>query len=191
MKKILLFLFIITACQPSEPTRETIIRQQAEAALKKTMNDPDSYEFVSLVLIDSVTNKENMDKHKKNLAVAVYNEEERIANAKELPRIYDAKKRKEFQFRLDQLKKIDVKMDSIELALGDELNEVVCYNYALTFRGKNAFGGKVMNTYYLQVHPGPSYNIFNASEKESDIKNSLLAYPGYNEVIVPLKAQID
>lgn len=68
MKKTFLLLSLITiafaSCNEKKTTQDDIIRQKAEELITKNMNDPDSYEFVSLEIVDSTTYKDNIT-HKK------------------------------------------------------------------------------------------------------------------------------
>lgn len=60
---ILSIAITLSACgsdSTSTLSRDEIVKQNAEAHLKAVMNDPTSYEFVSLKLVDSVLYKDNI-----------------------------------------------------------------------------------------------------------------------------------
>jgi hypothetical protein len=59
----LIFFFTMTACtkSPAE-VRAQAVKEQLEGELKKSMNDPDSYEFLSLELVDSTFYRDNARK---------------------------------------------------------------------------------------------------------------------------------
>lgn len=78
MNKILLSFTVISlflSCN-NEPAQNDTIRQNAEELIKKNMNDPESYEFVSMQVIDSTTYKNNIE-HKKKLYIGFLESEKR------------------------------------------------------------------------------------------------------------------
>jgi hypothetical protein len=56
-------IFSITSCSNPKPkilSKEEIVRKNVEEYLKTKLNDPESYEFVELKIIDSVLYKDNI-----------------------------------------------------------------------------------------------------------------------------------
>jgi len=85
--------FLFAGCKENQPTQFDVVKSNAEAYIKEKMNDPSSYEFVNLVLIDSTTYKDNIE-YRLNLfnnrLTGAISEVERLERYKiELPSLYD------------------------------------------------------------------------------------------------------
>ena len=144
--------------QPSEatPSQHDIVEANAEAYLQDKLDDPSSYEFVSLELMDSVLYKDNIEY-----------------------------RRKQFAGRDQDLKTqaILIKIDSIETGLGEKSNEVASYTYLFKFRNNNGFGAKVLNERIIQTTPAPELGIVNMASDRDGLFLNPNDFPGYLEMV--------
>lgn len=118
----------------------------------ESLNDPDSYEFVSLDLVDSTTFADNI-----------------------------AYRRDYFTQRKDDPKNARILsgIDSLENLMGEKTNDVASYRYLFTCRANNALGAKVINTFHVQTGPVPAYEVINITQDEDRIILNPNEFPGY------------
>ncbi len=140
------------------------IRAQAETMLKARLDDPNSYEFVSLTLFDSLSYGDNIKRlqshRQQDLESRIYMDGKAPANDK----------------------KMLAGIDSIRTALGPRVNETACYKYAFDFRAKNAFGAKVLNSHIVQVGPAPDYKVLMVASNKGELLSYPNTFPGYDEL---------
>lgn len=156
VSSILFFsIVLLVACQPSAKkplTMDEMVLEKAEEYLKDKLNDPDSYEFVGLILIDSVLYKDNIE-CRRNI------------------------------FKDRDNKVLVAKIDSLEKAMGDMVNDVASYTYLFSFRSNNAMGAMVLDEYYLQTGAGPNYEVLKLAGDWDETLLTPNVFPGYNEMI--------
>lgn len=167
-----------TSCS-TEPSQKEIVKNKIETKIKSAMNDPASYEFASIELIDSTTNKINFEYTKSSLEMDLEFQEKQLksdsikysqAEFESLKKIYKdgidkyRPKVKNTKSELDKIEKIKQK-----LAENGELDKVVSYEYLFSFRGNNKLGAKVKNTVIVQITPAPEYEIFNLTTNKDEI----------------------
>ena len=175
------------SCSSKAPSPADIVRKNAEAYLKENMNAPDSYEFVSLTLIDSVLYKDNVNYRKnmfdKNVKFAQNLLEQSKKSFEEFGTAYYEEEIKKYKAEIAKNELILNKIDSIANGLGEKLNGVASYTYLFKFRGNNAFGNKILNECYLQTDPAPEFNIINVTDDKDKIFLNPNDFPGYLEMI--------
>ena len=177
----------VVSCSFKAPSQADIIRKNVEAYLKENMNDPDSYEFVSLMLIDSVLYQDNVN-YRKNMfgEYAQFAQdllEQSNKRFEEFADIYYEEEIEKYKAEISRNELIIEKIDSIANGLGERLNEVASYTYLFKFRGNNAFGSKILNECYLQTDPAPEFNIINLTDDKDKIFLNPNDFPGYHEMI--------
>lgn len=158
MKNLLLILLVLLIGCKSAPKEKTekpltideIVRNSTEEYLKDKLNDPDSYEFVKLVLLDSVLYKDNVEYRRDR-----FNDDPEVL----------------------------AKIDSLESAMGDKVNEVASYTFVFSFRATNAMGAKVLEEYYLQTGESPNYEVLNLAEDMDQLYLNPGDFPGYIDMI--------
>jgi len=191
---LLFFAFVAWGCNNQQDTREEsktqkeIVRDNAEAYLKPNMNDPESYEFVDLTLMDSVIYADNVEYRKNHFSRDLESNRRSLERQEEykdgaLSSMYNEEEVAKLEERIGRNNKILEAIDSLEVALGDELNDVASYTYIYSFRGNNAFGAKVLNEYILQTNPAPDFEIINMTTDEKRIILNPNNFPGYQEMI--------
>jgi hypothetical protein len=184
----LLTLIGFTSCTEKQPTQDEIVKKNAEEYLKPKLNDPNSYEFVKLELIDSILYSDNIKYRKENFQKDIeYNKEnlERQARYKtEIPSIYKEEEVAELNDKIAKNDKILIAIDSLETALGSKKNDVVSYTYIFSFRGNNALGAKILNEYIVQTDPKPELTINNMTDDKDKVFLNPNDFPGYREMIV-------
>ena len=179
MKKILLSFTVITSLFLScnnEPAQNDVIRQNAEELIKKNMNDPESYEFVSIQIVDSTTYKDNIE-HKKKLYIG-FLESEKKALDKSLDKNDIESSRIEIQ--KDSL--IIAGIDSIEKEMGNNVENVASYTYILKCRGNNKLGAKVLVDYYIQTKTAED-KIINITDSKNKLYFNPCDFPGFADLI--------
>jgi len=178
MKKVVLFVCMVAvfaAC--GNQSKENILRKKVEAEFIQKMNDPKSYEFVSLNQTDSITYlqsiKENVDYYKMELDFAKHQYEFSTTAIPSDDSIKYAQDIVKNQFMINGL-------DSLEKVLNNKLNYVGCRTYTWTFRAKNAMGALTLGDYYVQVNDKDS--IVNVTDNTKKL-NLTCDIPGYDELL--------
>ncbi len=185
-----LFAFIaigLTSCAKKQPTQDDILKKNAETYVKEKMNDPSSYEFVKLELMDSITFNENIEYRKNYFSGNMeYDQsllERQEGHKTEIPSIYNEKDIEELKAKIEKNERILSKIDSLTTLLGDRKNEVASYTYIFSFRGNNALGAKILNEYVVQTDPAPDFKIINMTDDKDKIFLNPNDFPGYREMI--------
>ncbi|WP_106832246.1 hypothetical protein [Parabacteroides pacaensis] len=173
MKNILIFLlpFLLTSCfVPQKPSKEDIIKNNLVAYLHDKLDDPQSYQFVSLELIDSTTYLDNINYRRRDFEDGI-KFHERIADSPD-----------EYINEINRDKRILAKIDSIQTALGDTVNHIAAYKFLFKFRSKNAFGAKVLNEYILQTTGSPLFEIIQMTNDPDKVYLNPNEFPGYRDM---------
>jgi hypothetical protein len=173
-----LVVIILVSCNNQKKEKQEIIQTQydivkenTESYLSKKLNDPESYEFVELKLIDSVLYKDNIE-YRKQFFIELRDET--------YPLIY---KDAELSDKIQECNNILSEIDSIALALGEKVNTVASYTYLFSFRSTNSFGAKVLGEFILQTDPAPMYNIINMTDDKNKVLLNPNDFPGYKAII--------
>lgn len=184
------FAFIalgLICCTNKQPTKDEIVKNYVEAYVKKRMNDPSSYEFVKLELIDSIVFSDNIAYRRDYFSRNIENDKSSLENQEryktEIPSIYDEKKVEDLRAKIEKNERIISKIDSLASLLGDRKNAVASYTYIFRFRGNNALGVKVLNEYVVQTDPAPDFKIINMTDDKDKIILNPNDFPGYREII--------
>ena len=189
---IYMIVFTMTACsspgEQSKPlTRDDIVKMNLDEYLGSRLNDPDSYEFVELKIMDSVLYKDNIEYRRnyfiRQLEYEKDNLERQLDYKKTIPSMYDENEVLKIRGSIDKNNKILSGIDSLEIVLDDMVNNVALYTYYLSFRATNSFGAKVLNEYILQTDPAPDYEIINMTDDQDQIILNPNDFPGYREMI--------
>ena len=162
-------------CDSSLQKKELTIQENAEKIIKAEMNDPDSFEFDKLILLDSVTYKQNIDYWR-----AVFELRTQLAEKalqKEIgfkttnPRVYKEEYLQIIKDDISQKTSIVARIDSVEFQNQGNLNDVAIYTYLYRFRANNVFGGKILNSYIIQVGGAPHFQIMGMEKSGKDVGN--------------------
>jgi hypothetical protein len=185
-----LFAFIaigLTSCAEKQPTQDDIVKKNAETYVKEKMNDPSSYEFVKLELMDSITFNENIEYRKdyfsRNMEYDQSSLERQEGYKTEIPSMYNENDVEELKAKIEKNERVLNKIDSLATILGDRKNEVASYTYIFSFRGNNALGAKILNEYVVQTDPTPDFKIINMTDDKDKIFLNPNDFPGYREMI--------
>jgi len=185
-----LFAFIalgLASCSEKQFTQDDIVKRNIEEYVKEKMNDPSSYEFVKLELIDSITFNDNIEYRKdffgRNMEYDRSSLESQERYKTEIPSMYDEKEVEALQAKIEKNKRVLSKIDSLATLLADRRNEVASYTYIFSFRGNNALGAKILNEYIVQTDPAPDFKIINMTDDKDKIFLNPNDFPGYREMI--------
>ena len=80
------FAFVVlglASCSDTQPNQSEIMRKNAEEYAKTKMNDPESFELVSLVLIDSVLFSDNIEVSKNDFSKYLEQDQSRMKSLEE------------------------------------------------------------------------------------------------------------
>jgi len=175
----ILFITLIS-CKEKTPTRDEIVKNNVEKYLKDKMDDPKSYEFVELRLVDSILYKDNVkyrkDGFQKDLKYEKGNLEYQEKNK-------DEKMVIELKTKIERIENILTKIDSLEYNLGQKLNDVASYTYNFRCRGNNKLGAKILTEYILQTNPSPDFKVINLTDNQDKVFLNPNDFPGYREMI--------
>ncbi len=185
-----LFVFIaigLSSCSENQPTQDDIVKKNAEEYVKEKMNDPNSYEFVKLELMDSITFSENIEYRKdyfsRDMEYDLSSLERQEGYKTEIPSMYNEKDVEKLKAKIEKSERILSKIDSLATLLGDRKKEVASYTYIFSFRGNNALGAKTLNEYVVQTDPAPDFKIINMTDDQDKIFLNPNDFPGYREMI--------
>jgi len=185
-----LFAFIaigLTDCSEKQPTQDEIVKKNAEEYVKEKMNDPSSYEFVKLELIDSITFSDNIEYRKNYFSRKIEYDRSSLERQEryktEIPSMYDEKEVEDLKAKIEKNERVLFKIDSLATLLGDRKSEVASYTYIFSFRGNNALGAKILNEYFVQTGPAPEFKIINMTDDKDQIYLNPNDFPGYREMI--------
>lgn len=162
----------LAACG-SSPTevRDKAVKEQLEAKLKAAMNDPESYEFASLTLVDSNLYSDNAAALRGNwqqfrdIYQGTISREQRYQADPLLNSLFDAENLRKAENNLASNNAVVAAIDSLALAMGADTNHVASYTYEFAFRGKNAMGAKVLSQKFVQTGVGPKFEIITVEDK--------------------------
>lgn len=159
MKKLLIPMIAIVmglSFASCEKTQEQILQEMIEAKLKENMNNPKSYEFVSMSSTDSIMSKwkEELEALLMEQSVKALNSKnKRLYSQSDMKYLYSHKERIAF---LDSVKINNNKMDSILKVYESKMNSYVPklkgYSVLFKFRGQNEFGATVLNEYKIVLN---------------------------------------
>nr|DAN18506.1 MAG TPA: TRAF PROTEIN, TRAO PROTEIN, TRAN ADHESION, BACTERIAL SECRETION.5A [Bacteriophage sp.] len=156
-----------------EPSKEDIVKNNIVAYLQDKLDDPQSYELVSLELIDSTTYLDNINYRKRDFEDDIKSDE-RLSEISSEPDYYLK--------GINRSKRILAKIDSIQIALGDSVNCIAAYKFIFKFRSKNSFGAKVLNEYILQTTGKPSFDIIQMTNDPDKVYLNPNEFPGYRDM---------
>jgi uncharacterized lipoprotein NlpE involved in copper resistance len=137
MKKIItaiLMIMTFISCNNTNKEKEEkklmpddIVEKNAEAFLADKLNDPTSYEFVSLKIVDTISFKQNIEEYKRMGETDMKWNEDRIEKLldykKTLPSLFDKDELNKQKQELVENKKMLNGIDSIETSLGEKVNQ--------------------------------------------------------------------
>jgi len=166
------------------------VLQLVENAVTPKLNDPKSYEFVELVLVDSVLIKDNVEYRLNYFSHNLEFAESRVEVYKGYKSsesfLFDSLSLKSQENNVLEYKEILKGIDSIKVSLNDRLNDVASYTYSYTFRGNNKMGALVLNTYLIQTDPLAPFEVINIAENEDELFLIPNQFEGYLELVKPI-----
>jgi hypothetical protein len=158
---VLICLLGLIACTSS---KEDVAKKNFEISLSKQLNDPSSYEFVSIEMLKTTSKWDSIDgevlkAESKILDEMAAQSADSISIAASMFAGYASDYQiKESRKYIEESKVNISKLNSKIKAFKDKLNdvslknEVVEYRTIIQFRSKNAFGALVLNTAYARFN---------------------------------------
>ena len=123
MKYLLIIAVLFSACSSKKENIENDLKAYLEKEYRPSMNDPKSYEYVSMK-IDTINGS-----------------------------VYDAKKSLDILNNNSLPKSTILSMvDSIK-AHPSKADSIYCYDIDVTLRGNNSFGAKILNNESVRYYP--------------------------------------
>lgn len=184
-------LVLLNSCTPQEKklNQDEIVKSNVEAYLMPNLNDPKSYEFVELTLLDSTVIADCFRHIKRSKEYNIKVAQRLLEDFQDQRGTYDDNDEDNYREDIRLNKEILSDIDSVEVTLNDKINEVTYYTYLFKFRSNNSFGALVLGEYYLHIDPNSNYKVI---ELTDDSKRKILSYkdfptysefPGYIEVL--------
>lgn len=185
---IALLFFSLTSCDSSNQLdQQEIVKNNIETSLLKKLHAPDSYQFGTLQLTDSVLYKDNVTYHKNfytmNIKADKLNLEKQLKYKTEKPSMYSEEKVNSLTAEIEKFEKILTEIDQLTANLGDKTNDVASYTYRYTFKSKNSRGAMSEYKYLVQTKPGPDFKIIELVQNEAQALLHPNDFPGYSEMI--------
>lgn len=200
MKRIIqlltiLFAITIYSCGGNKvPSQDEIVKINIEEFLKQRMDDPGSYEFVDLDLVDSVLYIDNINRKLKDYDSSIKREQDRLDTQlgykKDYPFLYKEKEVNKLKASIDRENKYKIKVDSIKNVMGNDVDNVASYTYIFSMRGNNKMGAKVLVEYIVQTGNSPDYEVLNMVTEREKMFVTPNVFPGYEEIMELVKSEI-
>jgi len=162
------FAFALGSCGDSQIIQDDIVQQNVETYVKEQMNAPESYEFVALELIDTVTVGDNIDYHLGYVTSEIEEGELMLEGGTFTDTGIDPQYDDQIQTLKNDIarrKRILERIAELEADLAQRLEEAASYTYELTFRGNNEFGAPVLTICFVQTDAGPDFRVLNVTEE--------------------------
>lgn len=185
---LIAFAFIYNSCTQKEPTRDEIVKNNIEEYIKPNLNDPESYEFVSLTLLDSVLFIDNINFRKEMFSNRIKNAEASLGamtrGNEEFPMTFSEEEMNKYKIEIENNKTIYSKIEEVEKSMGDKVNDVASYTYVFKMRGNNKMGAKVLNDYFVQTEPSPTLSILNVTDDRDKLYLAPNGFPDYEDIVL-------
>jgi hypothetical protein len=166
------------------------VLQSVESQVKPKLNDPKSYEFVELVLVDSVLYSENVEYRVNYFMSSLEWAKGRVddmSRYKESESIlYDSLELRRQSADIVKYDAILNGIDSIKTQMGERLNDVASYTYSFSFRGNNKMGALVLNTYLIQTDPSSPFGVVNIAKNDDELYFNPNEFEGYIQLVTPI-----
>lgn len=169
-------------------SKSEIVKENIELHLASNLNDPSSYQFVELVLIDSVTYKDNIDRRismfTRNIEQANRDieREERYRDG-DMSNLYREEAYNRAKKNLELYTNYIEGIREIENNLDESVNEIASFTYIVSFRATNAFGALVLNEHFVQTKGYPDYEVINMTNERGRLHSVPNGFPGYDELL--------
>lgn len=179
MKKTLLIILsigILFSCQSED--HEKTIRDNVSQAIKKNMNDPDSFEFVDMGQLDTITMEIVYDRELAILKIRTSNKddllermERNVETSRELASYgeefqhYVHEAETQLSDKILEYEKFEREIDSLEdLKKSASKNDINHFVTTVRIRGNNSFGAKILNRYNVILDT--DLNVMDISKEE-------------------------
>ena len=159
MKKVLLLLMIAAFSASCTKTKDEIARDFIESKIKESMNDPESYEFASITPLDSVFSQFKDEPYAKEIRKEINRldvkkgtytllSEDTYSNRS----TFSKKQMEQFKDSVNHYQNAKSEKESEMAKLESEYTpRMEGYKTIFTFRGKNAFGAMIKNSYEITI----------------------------------------
>lgn len=192
MRTLLYFLLLapilyLSSCSEKVPTQDDLVKANTEEYLKPKLNDPDSYEFARIELIDSVLYSDNIEWRINNFQRQLDDDKEYLKKWSSKLSSYKLESIEKIvdltNISIEKNEKILNAIDSIKTSLGSKINDIASYTYLFSYRSNNALGVKVLKEYIIQTEPKPTLKVINMTDDKGKVYNTPNSFPGYEELI--------
>lgn len=158
----ILIISLITINCKNEPSRDELVKSKIEETVLKNLDDPESYEFVELTLLDSTTNKDNYE-NSKDVRNYLIDTDKRLLMID--PNGDNTMLEESIKKMEEELLEIDEEFKRIESK--NQQDSVVAYKYLFKARANNKLGAKVLNSMYVSITP--DLKIVDANSDEENL----------------------
>ena len=191
MKKVILLSLIATSLFLSScgsKSKEDIVRRNIEYVLIPTMNNPRSYEFAALELINTISTNDVFDEiiniYYDNVRFEIELLNLRVDIGEELlrndPLLQSAFSQRENERNRENVKSSIARMNDAKSRLSETISKIdelridieerdVSHTFRFSYRGTNTMGAIVLNALYVQTDTSRDFNILHIAENKDDI----------------------
>ena len=146
-------------------SQDDIILENIEAALIDRLNDPTTYEFVSLTKEKVITLGDNIE-YRRDLFSGILKSSNEAENAA-----------------------FDAVFDSLSGVYANELDRVIATNYVIEYRASNALGATILDSAFVQVAGGGGNEIWQVGEERKNLSNNPTDIPNWVSIYQGVKAK--
>jgi hypothetical protein len=175
-------------------SRDEIVLKSFNDTISSFLDDPKSYEFVSMKISDSITFGENIEVTKSwvlddqtfsyklmtlsQQSLNNYNENPALAKMFKDEILKSQNEISEYEGKIKEGETKIAFLDSISKSIGIRNGEIAAYTYIFQFRAKNKLGALILDNIYVQTTSAPDYKILNITNKEGKLFLTPNGFPG-------------
>ena len=185
--RFIAFLAIIISCTETTLTMVYSVQANAEAFIIEKLNDPDSYQFIKIELIDSVSYAGNLEKRKEMFSNYLSRSVEGLERMERykvnFPDHYDDEEVHQLESNKLENEVVLSGLDSLATNMRSTINDVASYLFLNGFRSLNSFGATVLGEYLIQAGPSPDFEILTLTDNPKEQLVTPGGIPGYSKLL--------
>jgi len=191
LKFILSLLLLSCISYSCSKSPKSEIQEAIEKVILLQLDDPSSYEFASLQILDTVSYIDNINHDKNLIKETIANNNSRIKRTR---KIHSNESEERLNFFLSNeieavkiYSKALVVLDSIEKNIASQINQTSAYICCYKYRTNNELGNLTLNTLYIEISPSQEYKVIGIQNKIENLSSTPGNYPNKKLVEVEIE----
>ncbi len=183
LKFTLSFLLISCISFSCSKFPKSEIQEAIEKVIIPQLDDPSSYEFASLQVLDTIRFCDNIQIDRDHFTSMINSSKKNIE-------YYKGRKGGiiDYEENLSNYTQLLEAVNATEKQLGETANNIAAFYCEYKFRFNNSHGQPKLHTLYIQITPKPDFEILAIKENEQGkLLNAPGNYPGRNDIEDQLK----